>query len=162
MATGSRPPGTRLRLCTVLLGTYIWDIETDRQDGKTRVDLFWEQVRRGPEGRPPHVQNLVPKGGAKVALVLGVPFEKVSAADLRKLPYTTEPIPRSSLNPGAVIGVQTSDGNFAKLTVIGYRDSHDFSFESAKFVPPTQKTGVLSRPNIQQRHLEVAWVLYER
>ena len=53
-----------------------------------------------------------------------------------------------------VFAVRTGEGNFAKLKVIGYRDSHDFSFEDAKYIPPDLKTFVLSRPKIADRHLE--------
>ena len=146
---------------TVILGTYPWDIETNVQSGKARIDLFWQQVQRATSTTP-QVQNLVPQAGAGLALVADIPFEKLSADDLRKLAYRPEKLPNTSLKPGTVFAVRTSEGNFAKLTVIGYRDSHDFSFEDAKYITPDQKTYVLSRPKIADRHLEVSWVLFQK
>ena len=70
-----------------------------------------------------------------MALVVDVPFEKLSGDDLRKLTYQSDAISNTSLKPGTVLAVRTSEGNFAKLKIFGYRDSHDFSFDDAKFIP---------------------------
>jgi hypothetical protein len=147
---------------TVMLGTYFWDIETNTQDRKAVVDLFWQQVRFGANGLPPHVQNLVPAPGAVLTLVVDVPFEEVSAQDLMKLKYGGDAVPNASLKPGTVLAVRTREGNFAKLKVIGYRDSHDFSFDDARFIPADQKTRLLARSKIVDRHLEVSWVLFQK
>ena len=46
--------------------------------------------------------------------------------------------------------------------MIGYRDSHDFSFESAKLIPADRRAVTVSRPNIPNYHLELRWVLWEK
>ena len=140
---------------TVILGTYFWDVEANTQQRSETTDVFWQQVRPG-------VQNLEPRYPAGLAIVTDVPFEKISRDYLKTLKYSVTPIPNTSLKPGTVLGLRTTEGNFAKLKVVGYRSSHDFSFESAKLIPPERQADMRARPIVESRHLEVSWVLYEK
>jgi hypothetical protein len=76
------------------------------------------------------------------------------------LKFGHDRLPNTVLKPNAVVALRTVEGNLAKLKVIGYRDSHDFSFDEAKLIPIGHLTR--TRPNVPKRHLEVAWVLYEK
>ena len=122
---------------TVIRGTWVWDIETNTQGGlEPGRDLFWQQIRSGPNSRPPHVQRLFPRGGAALTVVVDVPFENLSADDLKKLVYSPNPVTNTSLKPGTVLAVRTAEGNFAKLKVIGYR--------------------------VYERDIELSWVLFQK
>ena len=156
----SGTPGRELaRGQTVLLATFGWDIETDKQTGfgPSGPDVWWEQVRAG-------VQNLAPRGPfVRLAKVTDpTDFEKLTFETASALPYSSDAIPNSFLLPGAMVAVITTEGNHAKLKVIGYRDSHDFSFESAKILAPDLRDRMTARPNIPKSHLEVSWVLWEK
>ncbi|HEX7778295.1 MAG TPA: hypothetical protein VF424_03595, partial [Vicinamibacterales bacterium] len=151
----SREPRELSRGQTVILGTYSWDVETDSQRGPTRNDVWWQQVRAG-------VQFLTPQAGAGFAIVTDIPFDALGQAELSKLRYLPDRLANTSLLPGTVFGLRTSEGNFARVKVIGYRDSHDFSFDSAQIVPEDRRAWGLKRPNIKNYHLELSWVLFEK
>ena len=150
-----REPRELSRGQTVILGTYSWDIETNSQRGPARMDVWWEQVRTG-------VQFLVPQAGAGFGIVNDVPFDKLGQAELSKLRYIPERLPNTALSRGTIFGLRTSEGNFARVQVVGYRDSHDFSFESAQIIPEDRRALGLKRPNVKNYHLEVSWVLFEK
>jgi hypothetical protein len=140
---------------TVILGTFHWDVETDRQGAVKGADLWWDQ---GYEGK----QFLVPLNGARIA-VLGTPaFVEISRADLLNVTYSPNKVPNTSLAPGTVLALRTTEGNFAKLRVVRYRESHDVSFPEAKTMRPESRALRLDRPNIRNYHLEVEWVLYPK
>ena len=154
-----RTPGTELAHGqTVLLGTFGWDIETDQQAGRgpSGPDVWWQQVRAD-------LQNLRPLGAfAQLAKVTdSTPFDKLAYDKVVALAYSTDPVPGSFLVPDSILAVRTNEGNHAKMKVIGYRDSHDFSFEAAKFLSPELRDRMEAQPNIPKRHLELSWVLWE-
>lgn len=88
-------------------------------------------------------------------------FDALTVDDLLPLAFSTDRISGADLKPGVILALRTTEGNLAKLKVVGYRGTHDFSFESAKYIPPERRARMLSRPNIDHYNLELAWVLWE-
>jgi hypothetical protein len=140
---------------TVILGTYSWDIEKNQQRNASRQDLFWNQLTE-------KVKNLVPINGAGLTLSVNKAFESITREDLLGLSYSASSLPNSSLIPGVVFALRTSDGNVAKMRVIRYRDSHDFSFPETQQFGIADKAFYLGRPKYKNYHLEVEWVLYRK
>ena len=62
---------------------------------------------------------------------------------------------------GTGAGLETNQGNFAKLKVVGYRDSNDFSFPEAKLLSEDRRERFKKKPT-KDYHLEVEWVLYKK
>jgi hypothetical protein len=151
--TPSKPGRELARGQTVILGTYRWDIETNKQEPRPGLDVWWEQFRSGD-------QYLTPMAGASLFVVENADFDKLTRDDLAKLKFGHDRLSNAVLLVNVVVAVRTVEGNLAKLKVIGYRDSHDLSFEEAKLIPPNHPTR--TGPNIPKRHLEVSWVLYEK
>jgi len=139
---------------TVLLGTWAWTVAGNKVGGLTGTDVWWEQVSDTE-------RNLVPQGKAGWAVLRNKPFEKVGPDDLRKASYSTGRLPGSSLRPGTVVALRTSDGRFAKLKVVGYRDLHDTSFPEARHLSPEWVRLARGKPNVKEYHLEVSWVLFK-
>ncbi len=82
--------------------------------------------------------------------------------DLAGLAYLAKKLARDSLTPGTVLALRTTEGNFAKLRVVGYRSCHDFSFPEAKLLSAEWRANGLKTPDQQNYHLEVEWVLYRK
>jgi len=144
---------------TVLLGTFIWDADTDNfpaklLSGKTG-DIWWQQERLDK-------QSLVPLGNTLIVEVHDRDFAGLTADDLKILRYSWKPISNDRLVPGAIIAMRTTEGNYAKLRVVGYRPLHDFSFKEAAVLDACWKTFVLNKNNKENYHLEVEWVLYTK
>ena len=145
---------------TVLLGTYIWDADADafpaseRLSGKTG-DIWWRQERLDK-------QSLVPLGNTLIIEVRDRDFAGLTVEDLKVLRYSPKPIANDRIVPGAIIALRTSEGNYAKLRVVGYRPLHDFSFKEAVVLDACWKTFVLKKSNKENYHLEVEWVLYTK
>ena len=142
---------------TVIMGTWSWDIEIDRQNNfnASGPDVWLEQRRVGP--------HLVPMGKAALApITTAKAFAQLAHDEVADAKYSREAVEGTFLKVGAIVGLKTNEGNYAKLTVIGYRDSHDFSFESAKLIPADRRAVTVSRPNIPNYHLELRWVLWEK
>ncbi|HEY7425339.1 MAG TPA: hypothetical protein VH682_13995, partial [Gemmataceae bacterium] len=140
---------------TVILGTWTWDIETNKQGGKKEVDVWWEQVTNKE-------QFLVPRNGAGLIVLDKKAFDKITREDLRNLKYSNERLANDSLAPGTVVALRTNEGNFAKLKVVKYRELHDFSFSEAKLLRAEWRAFVLKKPNMKNYHLEVEWALYRK
>src|SRR5262249_23805039 len=137
---------------TVLLGTWGWNADTDQQKDPKGPDVWWQ--RSGGQG------YLVPRGKAGLAVVADKAFDKLTREDLAALKYTPDKIAGKTLTPGTVLALQTNQGNFAKLKVVGYRDSDDFSFPEAKFLSEDRRERLKKNPT-KDYHLEVEWVLYK-
>ena len=66
----------------------------------------------------------------------------------------------SVLTPGTIVALRTSEGNVAKLKVLGYRALHDFDFPEASALSQQWRDSVLQQADCSNYHLEVEWVLY--
>jgi hypothetical protein len=146
---------------TVLLGTFAWEIETDSQQGfgPQGPDVSWDQVRVGEQYLTPLGTH---SGGAKLARVTtSKAFDALTVDDLLPLTFSTDRMSGTDLKPGVILALRTTEGNLAKLKVVGYRSTHDFSFGSAKYIAPERRAWMLSRPNVDHYHLELAWLLWE-
>jgi hypothetical protein len=139
---------------TVVLGTWTWKIEGNELGGKQGADFQWQRATETEA-------NLVPQGGAGWAIIKEKAFDKVTREDLAKADYSTEKLAGTQLTPDTVVAVRTSDGKFAKLRVVGYRELHDVTFPEAKHLSPAWVQAALQRDNIKEYHLEVNWVLYK-
>lgn len=145
---------------TVLLGTYMWDADTDTFPGYRTIeggkaDIWWEQI----DGVK---QKLVARNGALIIQIHDREFATITADDLKIIRYSSKPISNENLIPGAIIGIRTAEGNFAKLKIVGYRPLQDFSFKEAEFLRGNWKAMAQSRPFQQNYHLEVEWVLFTK
>lgn len=146
---------------TILLGTYIWDIETDsfpvtrNYNNLTKSDIWWQQINRTR-------QQLVPRNCAAFAIVREKQFEELTLEDLQNLRYSFKPVSNEHLQIGAVVAMRTAEGNFAKLRVNGYRALHDFSFKEAEILRESWKAFVLGHENRENYHLELEWVLFKK
>jgi hypothetical protein len=139
---------------TVILGTWTWKIEGNNLGGAEGADFWWEQVTDKE-------RHLVPQSGAGWAIIRGKPFEKVTFEDLAKTTYSADKLAGPLLVPDTVVAVRTGDGKFAKMKVVRYRELHDLSFPEVRHLRAEWIRFALRKPNIQEYHLEVSWVLYK-
>jgi serine/threonine protein kinase/tetratricopeptide (TPR) repeat protein len=135
---------------TVILGTFAWTMDGNKQGNVRTADFEWQKP------------YLFPRNGAKAVLVPDQPFEKITAEDLGKLKYSTDKISESILRPGAVVAVRTARGNLAKLKVVRYRALHDFDFKEAIRLSREWTAMAVQKPDIKEYHLEVEWVIYHK
>lgn len=140
---------------TVIMGTWTWDIETNSQGPSPNLDVWWQQVNKVD-------QFLVPKFRTSMAVIKDKNYELVDVDDLFGAEFAKRPIRNTLLTPGAVLAMKTTEGNFAKIKVIGYRDLHDFSFVDARFARESWKYFIWNSPNRPNYHLEIEWTLYRR
>ncbi|QDV25864.1 hypothetical protein [Aureliella helgolandensis] len=140
---------------TAILGTSMWDIETNKQGDEKSCDVWWEQVNA-------REQFLAPRNGAALFVLGKIEFDKITREDLEALKYSDKKVANESLVCGAVLALRTKEGNFAKLKVVKYRELHDFSFPEAKLLSADWKAFALKQPNRKTYHLEVEWVLYRK
>ena len=138
---------------TVIMGTWSWDIESNKQVRSIAVDLWWEQIDAAS-------QRLVALGGTRLALLETKEYESVSLEDISRTKLTARGFDGDSLEVGAVFAMRTTEGNFAKFRIIGFRSSHDSSLKEKEFARPGWVAGLLSRPDNPKYHLEIEWTLY--
>lgn len=139
---------------TTILGTWTWDVESNRLGDRSDADFWWEQVTDTD-------RYLVPLNGAKTAIVEGQTFERIDAAYVRRVALSQEKIAGGVLKPGAIVVFRTAKGRLGKLQVVGYEALHDFDFPEAAYLPEDWKRYALSKPNTLVYHLQVRWTLLE-
>jgi len=144
---------------TVLLGTWFWDVESNKQGQQSdTVDFWWEHVS--------HAERcLVPMNGALAKVVPGGKFDKITPAFIKGQDLSSGRISGSDkdglLTTGTVVVFRTAEGNLGKLQVERYWAKHDFSFPEAKYLSRDWKRFVLQRPNTEMYHLQVRWQLFK-
>ena len=142
---------------TVIPGTWAWNAETNEIISSGRADVHWEHAN-------PTERELVPQKGAGLALAPGAKFEALGAPELAALKYSGASLSGSDkggvLEPGAVFGLRTVEGNLAKLRVVGYRSSHDVTFPGSNILSQSARQRLRIRPAIARYHLELEWVVY--
>ena len=143
-------------------GTYAWDVDSNKVVEASEIGLYhnidlWWQVTD-------EERNLVPKNGARIAVVPVNHYETVDVQDLLnfslsdgKISGLNQNIP---LKPGTVLALRTAEGNMAKLKVIQYHKLHDFEFDGSEILTPGWKDSVLTRPNLDNYHIELKWTFY--
>ena len=141
----------------VIPGTWTWNIETNKMGD---VDLWWDATESGP--------SLQGKEGVHLALIDNHMFDNIDLEFLKKAKFTTQRVSRDELKPGAMLGVRTAKGNFAKLRVLRYFHSTS-DFPEPEFASPgkldwfreCKKKGYnLAARGRDDYHLQVEWVLY--
>lgn len=140
---------------SVIMGTWSWDIETNSQGRSDFSDVWWQQVDDVQ-------QFLVPLRRAAVIVVDTKEYDSITIDDLTNTRFSRQRIENIHLEPGTVLALRTTEGNLAKIRIIGYRELHDSSFADAQFARPTWLDYLLTRPNRLKYHLEVEWTLYPR
>lgn len=138
---------------SVILGSWMWDLESDHLGSSSASDLFWEQI--DAEKRALNAMVGIALLGEHKLAEIGLP-ELVAAK------YQQHPITGDKLRPGTVVALQTREGNLAKLRVLRYRALHDFDFPQAKQLTEEWRDFVRTKPNTKEYHLEVEWVLFEQ
>jgi len=139
----------------VIPGTYRWDARSNSigQGG----DLWWQQ-------KSDKERALNPQGRAMLAIATGQSFDDMGAAQMVQLPYDSAPLGgndgMTGLDPGAVLGLRTQDGDYLKLRVVGYYDSHNFSYPGADKLPEKWKELTRAKPKIERYNIELEWVAY--
>lgn len=139
---------------TTILGTWAWDVESNRMGGRSDADFWWEQVNDAD-------RYLVPLNGAKAAIVEGQVFEGIDLDYIRGIALSQESIAGVALEPGAIVVFRTASGRAGKFQVVAYKALHDFDFPEAAALSEGWKRFALSKPNTQLYHLQVRWTLLE-
>lgn len=143
---------------TVIPGTWVWTIESNRLGETGNSDLWWchsDERRR----------CLAPRHGAELAIVKHCPFEDITPAFLKEdVVYTPGPVSgsdaRDELKVGTVLAVRTGKGGYAKLKVLRYYSMHDFSYPGSEIVPKEWRALAPTLPNVANYSMEVEWVYY--
>ncbi len=138
---------------TVIMGTWYWDIESNKQGKLPGSDLWWQQVDQVQ-------QFLTPLGGTGITLLERKDFDAIGADDLKNVKYRRCPIENVEFESGSILGIKTADGNYVKMRIVGYRDLHDVSFTDIQYARPSWSAFLLSRPNRPNYHLEVDWMIF--
>ena len=142
---------------TVILGTWRWDVETNKQGSSDIADFWWEQITDKE-------RCLVPVNGAKAKLIPNVDFNTIDPAFIDKQTLSTDKISGADeggvLVPGAVVVFRTVEGNLGKIQIERYRALHDFTFQEAEYLSEQWKSFVLKKPNREKYHLQVKWKLF--
>lgn len=138
---------------TVIMGTWMWDIELNSQARSPNADVWWQQANDVD-------QYLVPVCNSRMALLSDIDYDSLTASDLRRVRFSRARILNDHIVPGAILALRTNEGNLAKIRVIGYRQMHDMSFDDARFAWPGWSSYLVSRPNKLNYHLEIEWSLY--
>lgn len=140
---------------TTLLGTYTWDVESNKQgDSHSRVD-FWYQRKDANSGA------LVSKNGTTIEVV-DLEYSAITKNDITSRPMLRDGrISSSNLKVGTVAIFKTSEGNFGKLRIVGFKALHDFDFKEAREnTSQSTKKYLLSKPNNRKYHLVVEYQLF--
>ena len=144
---------------TIVPGTWDWDIESDVIGGEGQIDIWWKYVNTKE-------RSLVPRNGAKFALISELAYEDIDIQHLKSLKYYDKEISDSEdkqvLLKGTTIGVLTAEENLAKLKVLGFRELHDFQFEGSEVLDQEWRSFVLKKRNREKYHIEFAWTLYQK
>jgi hypothetical protein len=130
-------------------GTWLWNVKSN-QLGGPKPDFWWQPGA------------LTPKNGTVAAVLGQVSFEGANRELVERSILTNATIPGGVLQPGCVVVFRTGDGTVGKLQVVGYRALHDFSFPEASAFEERWKAFALKQSNIEQYHLQVRCVLFER
>lgn len=129
----------------VIQGTYTYDFDAGRggepgaeaPDGTD--DVWWEIVDR--EG----TRYLVPRNGARIALVGDANFADVEPETLASYDYGTERISGSDgdndLTAGTVFAVRTNQGNYAKVEVTSHGYDLSVRYETYELSAPFTRVG---------------------
>ena len=137
------------------MGTWYWDIESNKQGRIPGSDLWWEQVDNDQ-------QFLVPLGGTGVTLLERKDFDAIGVADLKNIKYGRCPVENVKFGPDSILAVKTAEGNYVKIRIVGYRELHDLSFADAQYGYRSWFAFLLTRPNRSNYHLEVDWMVFPR
>ncbi|OGS66552.1 MAG: hypothetical protein A3J79_03505 [Elusimicrobia bacterium RIFOXYB2_FULL_62_6] len=125
----------------VVKGTRSWDIDADSGKSQGAADFWFQHVNE-------RERYVVPKNGAKLAVLRAKDFEKVTLDDLKKAALSDAKLSASDENPailpGCIVAVRTSAGNYAKLQVTG-------------FVPQS-----VGERNFPKRHIKFRFVIYRK
>ena len=141
---------------TVIPGTHSWDVDCNCiKKGKTadfRLDHFDAKLRK-----------LQPLNDARLSLVVGRKYDQVDldfagAQNLDQIILTGHS-PNDFLAPGTVIVFQTTEGQYGKMEIIGWHNSHDFSFPEASILSEKLREHMKNKPVKEKYHLEVKWQL---
>jgi hypothetical protein len=123
----------------LLKGTWTWDLDSNTDGTPDSADVWWEHV-------DDQQRYLVPKNGAQLAILKEKAFGNLSLPEIRTAAFMSGRISASDANPvldaGTVLAVRTSEGNYAKIEVIG--------FEPLKS----------DRREIRKYHMRLRYVLY--
>lgn len=139
---------------TTILGTWCWNVESNRLGDRSDSDFWWEQVTN-TNG------YLVPLNGTKAGVVRGQAFDRIDSEYVGQVALSQEKIAGDSLRPGAIVVFRTAQGKTGKLQVVGYKASHDFDFPEAVHLNKMWKRFALSKPNIRDYNLQVRWRLLD-
>jgi len=138
-----------------LLGTYTWDVESNKQGGNdSKVDFWLNKIDN-------KTSNLIPKNGATVE-VTQEHYASVDKAYMQQFPiFRDGKVSNHDIKVGTVVMFKTAEGNYGKLRIVGFKALHDFHFKEAQSLDQQWREFVLTKPNIQKYHLVVEYKLYK-
>ena len=142
---------------TVILGTFYWDVESNKQEESNVADFWWRQ-------RTAAERYLVAVNGTKMKLISNRDFDEIDEAFIQAQDLSQAYINGSDENGelplGAIVVFRTAEGNFGKLRVEKYRALHDFSFSEADNLWESWREMALKEPDQEKYHLQVKWQLF--
>ncbi len=145
---------------SVILGTWIWDVDADALDGAAADGDLWLSHQDTATG----AKTLVPQNSATALQVYGADFDAITAAFVQAQPLTGATINASNvggtLTVGSIVVFQTTAGTYGKFRVLGYRESQDFTFGEAALLTQPMRDMFNTNPNVINYHLEVEWELF--
>ncbi len=140
---------------TVIPGTWDWDIEKNMIGENGQTDIWW-RFYKNSKGM------LECLNGSKVTIIKKLDYEQIDLPTLTGLNYHKELKIKTAYTPGMILGIITSERNYAKVKIIGFKALHDFAFKNANSLPSDWKEYALKHDNILNYHLVVEWVLYKK
>ena len=143
---------------TVILGTWLWDIESNTQGESRTADFWWRQATDTE-------RDLMPVNGTKLKIITNRNYDEIDEAFIRAQELYQTRLDGSDttgvITPGLIIVFRTSEGNFGKMQIERYRALHDFSFPEAVNLTERWREMALKKPDTEKYHLQVKWQLFK-
>ena len=139
---------------TVILGTYGWDVESNRLISTPKSD-FWYQRADKTHG------SLNAQNGTTIEVVKES-YASIDKASIMRRPALRDGrISNVDLKAGTVAIFKTTEGHYGKLKIKGFKALHDFNFKEAReYLDSSWQSFVLKKPDTKRYHLVVEYTLY--
>jgi|WetSurMetagenome_2_1015567.scaffolds.fasta_scaffold56617_2 hypothetical protein len=141
---------------TTITAGYPWDIENDLMRVAaffSLPDLEWTAVSDTE-------YSLTPQWSTKLMVVTDMSFDDIDEEYIANQKMLSDAIPGASLAVGTIIICKTFDGSYAKLQVVQFFDSQDFSFTEASSIEADAKAKLMAEPVKEMYSIQLKWKGY--